>query len=155
LDTAQYPLFHEAVSLPAVRDWLGWDEVSGKFTNDSQLEHFYELITPTETEDDRTQTQPPKITSYSQVRELKNILSTTEAKRILLDPARTFFDAVTIAKRDELSRSWKTQVAEAINALQLISVFEVQALSKEDAEQLDKLRGIVDSLLSTRKKLSL
>ena len=33
-----YPLFHEAVSLPAVRDWLGWSVANSAFDDDEQRE---------------------------------------------------------------------------------------------------------------------
>src|SRR5205823_6306195 len=45
-----YPLFHEAVSLPAVREWLGWDDEATRFTKDAECEHFYSLLVPRESE---------------------------------------------------------------------------------------------------------
>jgi len=146
-----YPLFHEAVSLPIAREWLEWDEETAQFTSDTQRDQFYELITPKE--DEETGTQDPKITAYSQVRELRDILASAEAKRVLLDPNRSFLDAVAIAKRAELSRSWKTQVAEAIDALHAIGVLDLQELSPEDLDQIGKLRDASQSLLDTHKKL--
>lgn len=146
-----YPIFHEAVSLPVVREWLGWDETSGLFANEEQLEHFYNLITPIE--DDEGKALEPKLTTYSQVRELKDIVSNPEAKRILLDPSRSFFDAVSIAKRDELSRSWITQVAEAIGALHAISVLDLQEMTMDDLVQVEKLRNTATQLLETYQKL--
>ena len=41
-----YPLFHEALAIPAVRDWLGWSADTNSFSNDEELEKFYELIAP-------------------------------------------------------------------------------------------------------------
>lgn len=147
-----YPLFHEAVSLPIVREWLGWDEEAAQFTNDTQRDQFYGLITSKE--DEEIGTQDPKITAYSQVRELRDILASAEARRVLLDPNRSFLDAVAIAKRDEFSRSWKTQIAEAIDTLRAIGVLDLQEFSTEDLAQIEKLRDVSQSLLDTYRKLT-
>jgi hypothetical protein len=147
-----YPLFHEAVSVPVVREWLGWDERLVTFTRDEQVNHLYRLITPSQ--DDEEQTREPKITTYNQIRELREIIPNSEAQRILLDPSRSFFDAITLAKREELSRSWATQVAEAIGALQNISVIDFQRLTSEDVDQIAKLRDLATNIIETHKKLN-
>jgi hypothetical protein len=146
-----YPLFHEAVSLPVVRNWLSWEQDEGQFTDEEQLHNFYQLITPNDEEE--APSRDPKITTYSQVRELRHIIPNAEAKRILLDPARSFFDSVSVAKREELSRLWTTQVAEAIGALQAISVLDLQDLSPEDLEEIERIRDVAANLLATHKKL--
>jgi hypothetical protein len=69
-----YPLFHEAMSLPIVREWLGWNEAESTFTKKPELEHFYSLHSPT---GDDSPKAPAKITTYGEVRELKYILGTT------------------------------------------------------------------------------
>ena len=81
-------------------------------------------------------------------------MASVEAKRILLDPSRTFFDAVTVAKRHELSRSWRTQIAETIDALQAISALDLPEFSPEDLAQLDRLRDVSVYLLETYRKLT-
>lgn len=77
-----YPVFHEAVSLPVVREWLNWEENRGVFTNEDQLRNFYGLLTTNS--DDRDHNRDPKITSYAQVRELRDILPNPEAKGFCL-----------------------------------------------------------------------
>jgi hypothetical protein len=146
-----YALFHEAVAIPVVREWLGWDEDLSRFTNDTCRDQFYELITPSE--DEEAGRQDAKITTYAQVRELRSILVGAEAKRILVDPNRSFMDALTVAKHDELSRSWKTQVAEAIDALHGIGVLDLEDFSEEDVVELEKLIKAAQKLLDTYRKL--
>jgi len=148
----KYTLFHEAITLPPVREWLDWDESTAHFKNNEQLDIFYSLITPSETEDGRT--KPAKINSREALRELKDIIPNLEARRILFDPNSTLFDAATTAKRDKLSRSWPTQVAEAITAMERISFLDVQQFSKDDLAQVEKLRSTANNLLETYKKLS-
>ncbi|MGB7208063.1 MAG: ParB N-terminal domain-containing protein [Pyrinomonadaceae bacterium] len=147
-----YPLFHEAVSLTAVKDWLGWQEGTSSFSKAAELSQFYGLLSPFH-DDETDQTLDPKINTFSQVRELREILPNAEARRILLDPTRSFFDAVSVAKRDELSKTWATQVAEAIGALHALSVFDLQQLVQEDLDQIAKIRDVAQQLIDTYNKL--
>lgn len=146
-----YPVFHEAVSLPAVRDWLGWSEEDTRFTNEEELIQFYSLIAPTTSEEGIR--REPKITTYSQVRELRYILPKSEAKRLLIDPERSFLDALTVAKREELSRTWVSYVSAAKNSLENISLRELENLSDEDRSLLADLRDLIDKLLQKYQKL--
>lgn len=146
-----YPVFHEAVSVPAVREWLGWNEDQCAFTNEKELDMFYQMLVPSE--DEFGHQKDPKITSYAQVRELRLILEKPEAKRVLLDPSSTFFDALSIAKQEELSKMWATNVAAAIAALEAMRIDEVEHLTPEDCSQLEKLRTLIDSRLKQHASL--
>ena len=147
-----YPLFHEAVSLPLVREWLGWDEGTGEFTDDEQLAVLYELITPNEAENGNR--RDAKIRTYDQVRELRSILPNAEARQMLFDPSRSFLDAVTIAKHEELSRAWASKVASAISALDSIGALELEKLSLDDLETIGKLKDMATRLLENYEKIT-
>jgi hypothetical protein len=147
-----YPLFHEAVSIPIVRTWLGWNDESNSFTNTENLPQFYQLITPTE--DENGSSQEAKIQTYSQVRELRNILSKSEAKRILLDPSRSFQDAITSARQDEISRMWVWEVGAAIQSLETMGIKELKTLDEEDIDLLRKLGQVVAERLEDHESLS-
>lgn len=154
--TAMYPLFHEAVSLPIVRTWLKWNDEQMAFEDEDRLRQFYSLITPShEQEDDESSETPdgPKITTYSQVRELRSILPNAEATQLLLEPHHSFSEAVAIAKAEELSKTWKTQVTEAISALSSMSVFELETLDEEGLGTIAKVAETAQRLLNTRVKL--
>ena len=146
-----YALFHEAVSLPVVREWLGWDVNETTFTNQDTLPLFYGLITPGESEDGDT--IDAKITTFRQVRDLKDVLPSTDAKTALLDPLRTFLDALTIARRDELTRSWRSSVASVISSLGSIPVSEVRHMSPEDIAEIERLRDAANELLDSYTRL--
>jgi hypothetical protein len=146
-----YPLFHEAVSLPAVKEWIGWDEQNASFTKPEQLQQFYTLISPQEPEEGVN--RDPKITTYGEVRELRNILGNTEARAVLLDPNKSFLDAITIARRQDLSNSWLSSVAGAIDALNHISVVELIGSSEQDRAEIVKLRDLASALLENYEKL--
>jgi ParB-like nuclease domain len=141
-----YPLFHEAVSLPVVRDWLGWNAVSGTFDNDTELEYFYRLITPPMSDDNGEEAQP-KLRTYSDIRDLRPILSNEEAKICLLDPTRSFIDAQTIARRDEISQQWKNEVSEAMTALKKISALEVKTFNEFDVAILTNLKKATEDII--------
>lgn len=144
---SMYPLFHEAVSLPAVRDeWLSWDDAASTFENVENLKLFYELLTPTASDEEETETKEPKLSSYSQVRLLKKILPKPEAKRSLLDLEKPFQEALALAEQEELSRLWATEVEAAIRALKGMSIDELKKLS---AEQLNRLRAL-ESMVQER-----
>jgi hypothetical protein len=147
-----YPLFHEAVSLPAVRDWLGWHEEATEFRNKDNLVLFYELITPRQGDDDET--LPAKITTYSQVRDLRHILPKTDAKKILLDPHRTFQEAIIVATRESLSQAWLSEVGEAITALQNIGIAEMKSIGPEERKVLEELQAVVGERLQDIDRLN-
>ena len=88
------------------------------------------------------------------VRALKDILPNRESKRFLLDPARSFFDSVTIAKKDELSQQWTAQVEEAINALKSITAYELGKLDAESEGLLHELQEICTETIKQHEKLT-
>jgi hypothetical protein len=147
-----YALFHEAVALPTVRSWLEWNESNWRFENEEELHQFYELIAPSER--DEGPTPEPKISGYSQVRQLRSILSHQDAKRILTDPDRTYHDALAIAKAEELSRTWITQVAEASAALSSIGWKDLANMSNSDIEEVKGLLATANELLASYEKLT-
>jgi hypothetical protein len=133
-----YPLFHEAVEGAEVKEWLGWDADRNSFNNSDALSQFYALITPKQPEDGGAEL-PPKIKGYGDVRQLKNILPNNDARRFLLDPERSFLDALTVANRNELSRKWRNELTEATASLEGIGALEVRSFSAKDVELLNRL----------------
>jgi ParB-like nuclease domain. len=151
--STMYPIFHEAVSLPAVRDWLGWSEESSKFTKTDELTQFYGLISPGQSNEE-SEPSEAKIVSYSQIRELRAILDNNEARKILLDPSRTFVEAVAISKREEMANSWKAEIVEAVNALKSLGVLELKRATQDDIGLLGHLRDLANELLIDVGKLT-
>ena len=93
-----YSFFHEAVSQPKVREWLGFNDETYKAENDEARSFFFELLSPREADDEKL---PPKLTSANQqVRLLKDIVSKPHPLEVLADPDKTFEDAVKAAQED-------------------------------------------------------
>lgn len=93
-----YVFFHEAVSQPKMREWLGFNNETYKSENDEARHLFFELLSPTEVNGER---RPPKLTNASQqVRQLKDIVTKPYALEVLADPDKSFDDAVRASQAD-------------------------------------------------------
>jgi hypothetical protein len=134
-----YPLFHEALVSPRVKTWLGWNEETSEFEDADLRESFYSLLAPYT--DEKGTSRSPKITSYLEIRELKNLLDHEDARQSLLDLEKSFSDASALAKSDEASKNWISKIGSAIAALDRIGVREIKQL---DAAQRAKLKEIAD-----------
>lgn len=148
---SMYPLFHEAVSLPVVRTWLGWDEDRCLFTNTEKLALFYDLITPTEPEDGDT--VDPKIATKDQVRELRIILTKPEAERVLVDPMRSFQDAIDVSRQEARSHLWVWEIGAAIRSLETMGIKDLKSLSEENISLLQRLARVVEERLEDHRSL--
>ena len=147
-----YPIFHEALALPVVRDWLGWSDDDSGFHKETNLQSFYDLITPTEEEEGGTNSA--KVSTYLQVRELREILANDEAKRSLLDLARPFSDASSLAKQDQLAHQWANEVKSTIKALTTIGIDELKNLHAEDVQLLEQLLSVAQERLKDHRSLT-
>lgn len=133
-DPTLYPIFHEAIAGAEIRSWLGWNADTNKFDDADGLAIFYSLITSPDGVEGN-----PKLKGYSDVRQLKNVLPNPDARRILFDPERPFLDSLTIVDRQELSRKWRDELAEAAASLNSIGAIEVKNFTLEDVQILDRL----------------
>lgn len=147
-----YPIFHETVSIPRIKDWLGWDDETHTFNNDKTLDEYYQLITPI-SDGDADQTSA-KISSHKDVRELRYILDVPEAKRILLDPSRSFLEAVSVAHRDDFLKSWPSRISSALDALKEIGVDEIKNMQGDDIALLTQLISLAQERIDDHAKLS-
>lgn len=148
-----YAIFHEALAIPGVRSWLDWNPETLEFDDSESLAEFYDLITPHRNEETGKDV-PPKLGSYGDVRELKRILANEEAKTLLLDPERNFLDALTIARKHEMSKKWKSEVADAAAALKNIGALEVKSLTSQDISAISSLRDMADQVIKIHESVT-
>lgn len=95
-DPKLYSFFHEAVSQPKVREWLQFSDQTYRAENEENRRVFYELLSPREVEGERRE---PKLQNANrQVRLLKDIVDKPVPLKILVDPEKTFEDAVKAAE---------------------------------------------------------
>jgi DNA-binding Lrp family transcriptional regulator len=134
-----YRLFHELVSLPEVRTRFGWDSETDQFTNLDKAREFFELIAPQTKE-----ATEAKLKSYSDVRKLKTIITNPAAEEILLDPARSFADALAEASQHRPPTAAQKNpfpdfLADTLTRIQQMTREELKALTPKDKKQIKKL----------------
>lgn len=149
-DPRLYVFFHEAVSQPKVRDWLGFNDETYKAENEEAYRLFFELLSPREVGDERL---PPKLTSANQqVRQLKDIVGKPHALAVLADPDKTFDDAAKAAQADVVEDDTdivERSLAIAINALKRPGLAYMEANERSKAlwgellGQVDKITKIL------------
>ncbi len=141
----QYRLFHELVSLPDVRQYYSWDDNDLKFKDLQKAREFFDLIAP--------QDQEPKIRTYSDVRKLKFIISHPRAVAVLIDPDKTFGEALEVAESLDRDRTREglaiTDVMLEIN--QSLSKIDVLAVHNLGAEELKSIDDVIARLHQLKK----
>lgn len=149
---SMYPIFHEAVSLPIVREWLDWDTEENIFRDNENREIFYQLITPRgDGQDEQTE---PKIRTYSEVRQLRDILPNADAKAELLRMDRDLVEALAVSAQDNMARRWRHEVTEAKTALSNIPGQEIQNLNQEEIQSINDLIKQAQEILEMNRKLN-
>jgi hypothetical protein len=146
-DPRMYRLFHEAVSVVKVKDWLGWHEDEHRFTNEAHLEKFYKLLTPDTPEDEEEsgRAREPKIRTYLDVRDLRDILGTVEAEECLFDPEKSFNEALAIANAST-APNWTPRIQAASQTLKKMPASTLKSLS---VAEISPLKGLYDLLKET------
>lgn len=85
----QYNVFREVVNMPALRDWIEWDESKWAVRNVKQLNRLFPLVSTVivsdtdENADNEPLEREPAITTGAQMREMGRIVTDPEALEIL------------------------------------------------------------------------
>lgn len=127
-----YPIFHEAVGQPIVREWLGWSQTSREFEAENNRSLFYSWLSDGDA--------GPKIRSYGEVRELKLILENDDALVALKDDNQSFADALAIVRSDAKSARWLPNVKSALASLNEMGTDTIQKLTDEEVSLLENLK---------------
>lgn len=141
-----YPIFHEAVGQPVVREWLGWSQSDRLFNDDDHRELFYGWLTRGE--------DGPKIRSYGDVRELKQILDNEDALVALMDDDQSLSDALAIVRADAKAVRWLPNVKSALSSLNEMGSDTVEALTPDELEILTKLKSRATWIIRANKLAS-
>ncbi|MBD8467057.1 ParB N-terminal domain-containing protein [Plantibacter sp. CFBP 8798] len=127
-----YPIFHETVGQPLVREWLGWSQTERTFNNEDNRELFYGWLTRGE--------DGPKLRSYSEIRELKLILENDDALVALKDDDQSFSDALAIVRTEARSARWLPNAKSALASLNEMGSDTIESLDAESLTVLAALR---------------
>lgn len=140
-----YRFFHEFVASPDIRTYYGWDDVAHAFKNQVKGQEFFELIAP---HDDDVE---PKLRTYTDVRKLKSVIAHPKAVAVLIDPEKSFIDALEVAEALEREKGREgpaigAVLAEIHRSLSKIDVLAVQTISKEDAKSINDVIARLEAL---------
>lgn len=127
-----YPIFHEAIGQPTVREWLGWSESTREFENENNRTLFYSWLS--------ADGEEPKIRSYSHVRDLKLILENDDALVALKDDNQDLADALAIVRSDAKSARWLPNAKSALSSLNEMGPDIIENLDSDDIQLLEDLR---------------
>lgn len=143
-DTDFYRLFHELVSLPDVRARFGWDANKETFTDVDSAREFYELIAPREDSGDA------KLKTYADVRKLKLIVGHPQAESVLLDPDKSFADALRAAEEKDgqlpVARPLAVVLKEVLSKLEQTSLHELRGLRSTEFGLIDNIITVLEQI---------
>jgi len=158
-DPKMYRLFHEAIAVVKVKDWLGWHDDEYRFTEEDNLDKFYKLLVAhvPEDEEESSRTREPKIRTYLDVRNLKDILGNVEAQECLFDPDKSYNEALAVAKAST-APNWTPRIQAATQTLRKMPTSTLKSLSPSEISPLKELYDLLKETLHdwaklTRKKI--
>lgn len=128
-----YPIFHEALGQPTIRDWLGWDSQQLKFLKDDTRELLYSWLSGADG-------AVRKISSYGEMRDLKQILDNTDALTALKDDDQTFADALAIVKSEAKATRWLPNAKAALTSLKEMGAETITNLDEGGLTILQELK---------------
>jgi hypothetical protein len=154
-DPKMYRLFHEAVSVVKVKEWLNWHDDEYRFSDEDNLEKFYRLLVPhsPEEEEESARSRDPKIRTYLDVRNLRDIIGNIEAQECLFDPDKSFNEALAVAKAST-APNWHPRIQAAAQTLKKMPTSTLKSLSPADISPLKDLYTILKETLSDWIKLT-
>jgi len=143
-----YAFFHEAISAPIVKEWLGWSDETYTAENAENAHNFYELLIPRMIDGEA---YPPKLKDIRQVRKLKDIVDKPLATSILLDPEKSLEDAINAATTEgaeDIPGILEHSIGQAIQALNQPGIVAWFNPTDKEKQLWDKLLSVVDNIKS-------
>lgn len=129
-----YPIFHEIVGQPSLREWLGWDAANYVFLNPDNRELLYTWMAGDEDKD-------PQITSFRDVRALRQVMENEDAFTAFKDDGQSLDQAVAIVNVDARATKWLPNVKVALKSLNEMNAEAIENLNDEALVVLKRLRA--------------
>jgi hypothetical protein len=150
-----YRLFHEAISIVKVKEWLGWDDDEYRFTNEENLEKFYKLLVPQirEDEEELPRSREQKIRTYLDVRNMRDILGNIDAEECLFEHEHSLSEALALAKA-ATAPNWTPRIKAALQTLQRMPTTTLKSLSIQEVVPLNELYNRLKETLDDWEKLT-
>ena len=136
-DTSMFSFFEYAHARMPIREWLGWDDVTNRYTNKDALHFFYDCIISSEV------SNPPALLSRHVRDYLPQVLEKKKEKKHFIE-TKDIRSAYRIATADSPSYyEGLKQVASVLTHLES----SPKILSKEDIVLLERLNLLTEQLL--------
>jgi hypothetical protein len=138
--------FEEALSKPAIRDWLGWRDEQSRMLDEQHRIYFYRWITSTD--EDGTKLETPKVIDAKDFRQFPTLLQDpVELERFITEPALSLRDAARAVHVPAPVPDWREVVRANLDGLRRIPALEITGLTNEDIALLQAVRDGAEALL--------
>jgi AAA15 family ATPase/GTPase len=146
-----YPVFREIVSLPAVRNWAGWNDGTYKAENAEKLERLFALLSKDSVYDgqdsDQARIIEPAITKREEVRTLAKFIDDEKALQNL-EESRNISTAYNISKsgvKERLIQPQENLLEEFSNNVDAVMQLQLQQKNYSPLQkQIYRLQGFLD-----------
>lgn len=141
--------FEEALKLPKVREWLGWDDVTNRITNDQHRHFFYSWLVGIEEDGER---RPPKVIDAKDLRLLPRLLDNPAQQQQFIEDASLSLREASrfIPDPEPAPLDWRSALQNTLNTLKQIPAVEAAAASEADIQLLNDVvatcRTILDQI---------
>lgn len=149
-ESPMYTIFESVIASPDIRNWLGWDNITYKVNNPTNLERLFNWVSETEEIEidtdgnERTSTQEPIISQYRQIRDLSQFINDPQALKRMEDSRNitegyAYSDVIGESRLKNALSNIKNEVQAAFNFSEY--------LAQDDYAEIEKLKLKLDRLI--------
>jgi hypothetical protein len=143
---ALFSQFEEALKIPAVREWLEWDNDQGEIANSERRDLFYGWIVGVEDEEGQ---RHPKVLDAKDFRQLPAVLEDSrQSRRFLEDPRLTLREAARGLPEPEPDIDWRALLRGNLHSLRQVPAVQLVDATEADVDLLHEVKAACDILLS-------
>jgi hypothetical protein len=140
-----YSYFEEVFKRSDVKNWMGWNEEAGKFTNNKETSLFYSWMVP----DDSEPESSPKLPEAKSVRDLAQIINDAQALAVFTSPTGSLSRA--LARYDaEHPEDWHPKILAALSAIRSLTPTTLRELEAPMEINLKELKAAITTCLKDR-----
>lgn len=149
-----YSYFEEIMKQTNIREWLGWDDNQGRFTNEQHAKEMYGWIVG-ELPDDESEPIEPKLREAKSVRQLAKFINDEKVLALFRAPDGSL--SVASAKYESLhqidQQDWRSIIIAAETTLQSLTPDTLRKMGEEDLEMLNGLKKRISQTEKDRQSL--